>query len=321
LVSSLSPEHTKAIPAGKKLESNGTLVDLGKEEDKPGEEKPGAGTLPSISGTNVDTFGVIAHNNGSSTVIHGSRVVGDVADVAREILPKLSDQAEVLRSFFASAKTSYPDLATKFAALQTSEANIENKANQTNGLSTYRGTVDAQRDAILNKLFEGNATARAEFNKYFALYTKGNYIVTRDWQTEHGAGNNPGTKPAAATTAEGAFAGLLPAAGESAYNTSGTYDKNGRGTALNIGTESDFNALMARLLTAMKAPVVTALGVTGAEATKANALAEALIIQLGQDNEEFRAFVDDLTAEGLTTALNFDYTKAGYTAVSSVGTL
>jgi len=169
---------------------------------------------------------------------------------------------------------------------------------------------------ILNKLFEGNATARAEFDKYFAAYTKGNYMVTRDWQTEHGAGNNPGTKPAAATTAEGAFAALLPAAGEGAYNTSGVYD-NGRSTLLNIGSPADFNALNGRLLTAMKAQIVAALGVTGAEATKANALAEALIIQLGQDNEEFRAFVDDLTAEGLTGARDVDYTT-GAAAVSSV---
>jgi hypothetical protein len=77
---------------------------------------------------------------------------------------------------------------------------------------------------------------------------------------------------------------------------------------------------MGRLLTAMKAQIVTALGVTGAEATKANALAEALIIQLGQDNEEFRAFVDDLTAEGLTGARDIDYTT-GNAAVSSVGAL
>jgi hypothetical protein len=44
-------------------------------------------------------------------------------------------------------------------------------------------------------------------------------------------------------------------------------------------------------------------------------MANALVIQLGQDNEEFRAFVDDVKAEGLTIALNWDYTKEGYTAV------
>jgi hypothetical protein len=100
----------------------------------------------------------------------------------------------------------------------------------------------------------------------------------------------------------------------------GTYDAGGRITpAIQIGDSVDVSTQFATMITAMKTQIVTQLGLTGTEQSKAEKMAEALIIQLGQDNEEFRAFIDDLGAKGtFSTALSHDY-STGAETVSSVG--
>jgi hypothetical protein len=252
----------------------------------------------------------IGNVKGGDSAIHNNFDNGNAADAADALLPRLSGQAEALRAFFEEAKTSYPELAAKFGALQTAEANIENKANKTNGLLTYRSTVDAQRDAILNEIFAGDAATRAEFDKYFDAYAKGQYLITADWNT----------RPAGdVTIAEDAFKAARSQLVNISSTLTGKYTV-GRGVAdLNIGKGSSVTQQFDDMMKIMKAYIVAQLGVTGAEESKAQTMAEALIIQLGQDNEEFRAFVDDLQAEGLNTALNYDYTKAGYVNVASVG--
>jgi hypothetical protein len=246
-------------------------------------------------------LGAISSNNASSAVIHGSLSNSEAKNSAIDMLQGFLDQAGALHTFFEGAKASYPSLATKFTALQNAEAAIKTKTNATNGLLTYHTTVDTEVDAILDTIFGNSGTDRETFEKYFDAYAKGQYLVSRDWQTEHGSGNNPGTKPAAATEAEGDFADLLSAIGKSVPG--GIYDN--RGTLLNIGTSGNFVALMTNLKGEMKTQILAKLGLTGV--TNADAMAEALIIQLGQDNEEFRAFIEDLTKEGLTTARDYDY--------------
>jgi hypothetical protein len=240
--------------------------------------------------------------NGGNSIIHGVLSNIDARATARDdLLPGLATQAEALRAFFASAKGSYSSLATTFQALQTAEANIENKANRTNGLTTYRTTVDAQRDAILNKIFEGKASERTEFDKYFDAYTKGQYLISADWntgsRTVNGAG---GTNVTAAATAFDTARNVI--IGTLSSTTAGNYSV-GRsiGNISGIGTKTRVDIQFGEMITAMKLQITEALGITGE--TNADKMAEALIIQLGQDNEEFRAFINDLQAEGVFSDL------------------
>jgi hypothetical protein len=106
------------------------------------------------------------------------------------------------------------------------------------------------------------------------------------------------------------------AAGGITATTPGTCEV-GRGIAdLQIGTGTSVAAQFADMITKMKTQIITQLGLTGV--ANADAMANALIIQLGQDNEEFRALINDIQAESLDFALNYDY-STGAAAVSSVG--
>jgi hypothetical protein len=67
----------------------------------------------------------------------------------------------------------------------------------------------------------------------------------------------------------------------------------------------------------MVSQIVTALGITGAEQSKAEAMARALVIQLGQDHQEFKAFINDLQAE--KTNYHVDYTILDRTDIAQVG--
>jgi flagellar motor protein MotB len=84
-------------------------------------------------------------------------------------------------------------------------------------------------------------------------------------------------------------------------NPSATYSVGRNVEPLKIGDPTSVNGQFADMETAMKTRIITALGLdTLTEANdiaNANKMAEALIIQLGQDNEEFRAFINDLQAE------------------------
>jgi hypothetical protein len=75
------------------------------------------------------------------------------------------------------------------------------------------------------------------------------------------------------------------------------YYDNGRGTTFD--TPGNSGDLRDALANAMKAKIVTALGLTGV--ANADAMAEALVIQLGQDMSELDAFIEDLQLEGITT--------------------
>jgi hypothetical protein len=66
---------------------------------------------------------------------------------------------------------------------------------------------------------------------------------------------------------------------------------------LNIGEGTSVYAQFADMKTAMKTRIINSLGLTGV--TNADAMAEALVIQLAQDQEEYRAFIDDITGEHL----------------------
>jgi hypothetical protein len=259
---------------------------------------------------NVTTLPAIASRNGSSDKIHNSLTDMEAYNVAGDLLPLLAGQADALRLFFANSTSTSGTMTATFAALRSFEAAIENKANQTTGLLTYHTTVDAQRGLILDKIFENDAAGRITFDKYFDAYKKGQYLISADWDT--------GTR----------LGGLTIGAAEQAYrdardlisitHDAGTYIGGGRTSSLNIGSDADVhNGQFVQLMTAMKTQIVNALGLTGV--TNADKMAEALIIQLGQDNEEFRAFIDDLGAEGLTNALSpgHDYSTGAFVVASA----
>jgi hypothetical protein len=174
-------------------------------------------------------------------------------------------------------------------------------------MATRIANRDTQTENILTEIFGatdlGVNTSRDDFNKYFDAYTKGQYLITRDWQTGIGA------NATIATDAETAFLDAVHAIpSESGFPQNPNTYNNGRGTIFNnIGNGVEFGGLLVNLSAEMKTQIIDALGVTGKD--NAESMASALITQFG-DNEEFRAFVDDLQAEGLTTALNYDYSNA-----------
>jgi type II secretory pathway pseudopilin PulG len=252
--------------------------------------------------------------------VHGSSVIHNNSNVNSfdvqnalmpNLLPQYSAQAEKLRAVFAGATIGDATLAAKYTALAGYESAIKTAGNGVT-LPNRVATVGTQRDNILTEIFGAKGTTdRDAFDAYFELYAVGNRLITRDWQTEYGVGVTGGPKPAAATAAEGTFAGLLSGAGEGSYPISHTWDNYGRGTALNVGNEAEFNALCGRLVAAMTPQIVAKLGFSGANA---NEVAKALIIQLGQDHEEFKAFINDLEAEtGCDSVLGY----TGFTVASA----
>jgi hypothetical protein len=75
------------IPTGKVLNGNGTFSDKGEEgeKEKPGEG--GTGTLPTISGKNVDTMGRIVAMGGGNSAIHNSYDDDKAYNVVKTSLP------------------------------------------------------------------------------------------------------------------------------------------------------------------------------------------------------------------------------------------
>jgi hypothetical protein len=269
-------EHTKEIPTGQELNVNGTL-------------SPIAQNLPDISHnpTGVDTLGIIAHWNDNSSVIHGGGLpAGNAGFSAEGILEGHSAQAETLRAYFESAESAYPTLADKFGAIKDAEATIKSSGNGKT-LEDRGDIVDTQTGIIWDTIFGATGEARENFDKYFTAYTLGQYLANSDWKTR--ADNTQ------LTTMENDFKTALEAIGMSL--PTGTYEVRGNG--IKIGSNGRFIQLNDRtLIPAIRSQIVEALGITQSyNETNANEMAKALIVQLGQDNEEYRAFVDDLIAE------------------------
>lgn len=309
----IAPMVAAAITAAVALGATGCEQSVGAGIETPSDNP----SLPVYNNgaapISVDTLRIIGDANGGNSAVHGLAGLADgesnVCNAARYgLLPALSSQAEALHTFFADAAATYPSLADKFNSLRAAEAIIQNKANQTYGLTTYHTTVDQQVRNILNTIFTNDAD-RAEFNRYFEAYRQGQYLVTADWNTRPDID---------VTLSENAFkdarqqiiAYITPTADED-----GMYAVGRNMEDLKIGDTDSVTLQFADMKRAMKNQIVSALGLTGV--ANADNMAEALVIQLGKDNEGFRAFVRDLQEEGLNTALNLDYTDYGYSQVAS----
>jgi hypothetical protein len=260
-------------------------------------------TLPSISPVNVDTRSRIAAcDNTHSDKIHGgSFTAGEAVATVDDLLPRLRNQAEALRVFFNGATTNSPGLTAKFTTLKNVEATLSS------GTTTLQGrvnTMESNVGTILDTIFGDSGADRETFNKWFDAYQKGQYLISRDWQTEWTSSNiTDHGMPTAATTAQGQFTDALDLIGKTI--PAGKYDA-GRGNIFQFsGGNDSLNdyftiTLNPALIAEMKTQILAKLGLnglTGAQLTNANAMAEALIIQLGQDHKEITAFYDDLVKE------------------------
>jgi hypothetical protein len=293
---------------GQEEENNGGNQTGGNEEvgggdgvDEGGTGGGGTGvtvTFPNPS--NITNFGKnIALVSGGNSVIDrvkgsssmSDATYGEAMGVSDELLWGLTKQSRALETFFGGVEvTNSTELSGLFNTLATAEGNMQGKANETT-MVTFRDTMNSNRTTIVDGI-KGMLTdeQRGQFDKYFDAYKQLNYLITRDWQTA----------PGALETARSGYITARTATGDTQLTTiTGDYG-NGRGTTIeDIGGNQGMIELQLNTLEdKIKELVVGGLGLDGVE--HANAMVNALIIQLGQDAEELRAFVDDVEAKNLT---------------------
>jgi hypothetical protein len=251
----------------------------GFEYVNPATVGPGLPPLLPAFGTpkNVNTIGIIANNNGGSAVIHDGLNDFEAGQTIDALLPELSNQAKALEIYLGAINNPTGAITT----LKNAEATMHMTGHPS--ITTFLSNMDTQRGNIIDTLFGSDKTA-------FDAYKAGQYLISRDWQTE----------PGAMTEAVNDFISKRTTAGVT--NASNTANFNIRGTNIPIGNSALVNAQLAELKNTMIGQITSNLGISG---TEANKLAEALIIQLGQDQEELRAFRTDLEKEGLTGALEY----------------
>jgi hypothetical protein len=257
-----------------------------------GIQLPATTTIPNF-GKNMNLIegqGSILYQNSSDSAIHEALTYGEARASAEDLLYGMTDQAQALATFFNGA-TGNP----KFTQLKNAESTINVQANTTT-LGGFYGNFNTQNGNIIGAIFPVESD-RTTFNKYLNAYKQWKYITIRDWQTE-------GTYQIAQTAVEDAvldYRDLVTAIGND--NLVPDYDgiySNGRGTV--FGAPWNRELLQTAMKDAMKNQIKTALGLdtlTGDQLTRANAMAEALFIQLADDAAELHAFVDDVTKEGL----------------------
>jgi hypothetical protein len=297
----------------------------GNEGGTGGNEGGTGGTNPSLPQYNgdgtaiqVSTLDLIALCNGSNAAVHNVINIGEAADIIETISPQLRNQAEKLYNFFDDAEGSYPALAAKFAVLKDAEAAIKSALTAGSLAPSARpAAVQGQGNIILNKIFEDNAGLGAEFNDYFDAYKQGKYLITADWNTRADPTSETTAAVNAFVTARNKIIGSITAA--NMVHDSGYYHA-GRGVPLMyIGDNTSVDQQFVDMEDQMANRIVTALGITGAEQSKAEAMARALVIQLGQDHYEFQVFMDDLQAEQTNYAVDYSALLADNTVAAQVG--
>ncbi|GHV36087.1 hypothetical protein AGMMS49546_00730 [Spirochaetia bacterium] len=265
--------------------------------------------LPSTAITNFPTstndisminvvMGVNTHGN-----VHGA-TDGNAMAVIYTTLPLLSKQAKALEDFFAHSTGATPELQATLNELRDAEAKIRAGKNGGTGDVTITTFLDGM-DSLINTLeTKIKASNGGSLTDAYDAYKKGQYLTNRDWATEADAG----TTHAALDVAVTAF---QTARDKIATPSSAAYAA--RTTNIPIGDYPGVQAQFGVMATTMRGQILTALGLTGLsgeQQTRANAMADALIIQL-QDTEELRAFKADVTAEaGITTNEVLNYNGA-----------
>jgi hypothetical protein len=279
-------EQTLELPVGKRI-VNGELVDLPPQ------------TLPVMaSPVNVNVINLLSTYNNDGANISG--VDADEAEgTIRGVLIGMKTQAANLRDWFAAAKESYPTKADQLDRLWEMEKGIVSAISPSSITpSAFHAAMDNKIQVMFNIIWGLDTQGlvdRAVFEKYFNAYTKGQYLGARDWQMD----------TAALSVTNTDFQTLIDTARTEAAgdDTAGTIRplthnwNNGRNAAIsNYNSASNGNGpqdgvFKYDLMNIMKKKITDALGLTGVE--NADKMAEALIIQTGQDNEEFRALIDD----------------------------
>jgi hypothetical protein len=252
-------------------------------------------TLPGMNMTNsdVDLLETIAYWNGSS-IIHNSNS-NNIKDGLEALLPQYRTQAAALETFFTGAAAGYPSMSTTFGTLKGYETAIKTKLNGDGGTIAVKdrpGAVAGIADDILDTIFGDSGADRDAFDEYFNAYAQGQYLISTDWWTRNDSNNG-------LNTAVSDFNNTRSSISDSDFPAEvyGTWS-NGRG-ALAIGEVNSVNAQFTYMQNKMADLIVSKLDITGDSALMTNAqnMAKALVIQLGQDQQEFATFIKDLQKE------------------------
>jgi hypothetical protein len=263
--------------------------------------------LVALRNSQVDNIAGMDASTGIQNDDAISLVGGTLGDLAR--------QAKGLEEYLSAAATANAGNITgaKFGELAAIEGLIKARASGVNGtvgntVKDYATARAGQIGAMLDSIFGTTGDAREGFDKWFDLYRKGQYLITRDWPTEFAKeGANAADRiqypngHLVDTNDKGIMgAGLVAAfaaAGEDIddiSHNSGINGGNGRGTRFE---EMDFDILYDFLRNKvepeLQRQIISALGIGGV--TNAEILAMALVYQLG-DGAEYGAFIDDLVA-------------------------
>ncbi|GHV67088.1 hypothetical protein AGMMS49928_03330 [Spirochaetia bacterium] len=266
-------------------------VATGNERDKaidPITSFPDTASIQYWGNPDIDIIATIGSTNAPTGNAVHTADGGTMVATINLVLPKLSQQAKALETFFAGSTGATPAITATLTELKNAQAKIRVGKNGNNAndvtITNFLAGMDAMITALEAKM--GNTTGTA-----YDAYMKGQYLINRDWLTENGDNTALNSALTAFTTARG-LAG---------YDNSLTdsYSKGGRGTSIPIGSDYDLNTQLGQMETATRGQILTALGLnglTGAEATRANAMADMLIKQL-QDAQELRAFAKDIEVE------------------------
>jgi hypothetical protein len=264
---------------------------------------------------NIDVVSTIGLRNIEGTSISGvnhAEAVGIIGDV----LGGMKMQAVDLKNWFDAASEISPTNTEQFRELMGEEAMI---ISAISGGSVTPLAFNVNIDSMLIRIFGGTAQGLediAVFKKYFDAYAKGQYLGARDWQTE----------PTALTAANDEFTSLIETArAQAAAEFTFGYgirplNQNWNNGRNNIITNYDSNGPQGDvfkndLMGIMKRKITDALDLPGY--TNDYNMAEALIIQIGQDYEEFRALIDDFQKatelhQSSTVGWDYDLTNALY---------
>jgi hypothetical protein len=180
--------------------------------------------------------------------------------------------------------------------------NIPNTINGTHGntLNEYCTRIDEVRDDIIDTIFSGEGSEhRGYFDAHFNPYRQAYHLISRDWKTT-GDSNLDDMNEALKEFKE-AFEAVdgfyLPLDVD-------PYDTNRGFSIPDIGDDGAMeflgaceNNLLGCILNGLGINVYGGNGLNPADANKIKEMAKTLVIQLGQDAEESRSFIEDINAE------------------------
>ncbi|MDR2619437.1 MAG: hypothetical protein LBC62_11265, partial [Treponema sp.] len=315
---------SSSLPAEERLLPTEEVLAAGWTLNEQGVEIPLTITLPEWTSTmvgqqNVDVIGILEQSSSTKGISISETTTAMAGGTITGSLQGFSYQAQNLNAWFTNAKNAAAlagdtGLVGIFSALADAEAGIKNRVHAMNGstgnkVTDYSASIDTEIGNILDTIFAGDTAGRAEFDKWFEAYTKGQRLGSRDWRT---AGFTTGPTYSSNDAVPG-YIEAVQYTGLDAGSMGGNnaFQPYGRGVAFYDAVTNDnrYEFFMEEIQSGLKSQIVTALGLTGDN--NANKMAEALIIQLGQDNEEFRALIDDFKTRetDLSYALNSNYAQ------------